>query len=163
MKKILLALTFAILPLAAQEAAKDLTPAEQLLKIMKFENTIIDGGEAGFPMVEQSLAGQDLTKEEMAEIKDAFMVYMGNLAADPELRAKTLESYNKAFTQDEILALIDFYKTPIGQKSLEVLPALTGDIMALSQKLAQKHVGSFQDAVTKILARKAAGEDPEGK
>jgi len=31
--------------------------------------------------------------------------------------------------------------------------------MALSQQLAQKHVGSFQDALTKILERRAARGD----
>lgn len=160
MKKILLlALSFAVLPLSAQEGGKELTPVEQLLKIMKFEDTIMDGGEAGFSMVEQSLAGQDLNKEEMAEVKDAFMDYMGKVARDPELKVKTKEAYTKAFTNDEIMDLIAFYKTPVGKKSLDVLPALTGDIMAYSQKLAQKHVGSFQDALTKILERKAAKEE----
>lgn len=93
MKKILLlALSFAVLPLSAQEGGKELTPVEQLLKIMKFEDTIMDGGEAGFSMVEQSLAGQDLNKEEMAEVKDAFMDYMGKVARDPELKVKTKEA-----------------------------------------------------------------------
>jgi hypothetical protein len=46
-----------------------LAPIDELLKIMKFEQTVIDGGEAGFVMVEQSLSGQDLNKEEMDEVK----------------------------------------------------------------------------------------------
>ena len=164
MKKILLlALSFVILPLAAQENGKELSPAEQLLKIMKFEQTVLEGGEAGFTMVEQSLAGQGLNKEEMAQVKDAFMAYMDKVATDPKLKAKTKEIYEGAFTNDEILELIAFYRTPIGQKSLEVMPTLTGEIMNFSQQLAQKHVGSFQDALTKIIERKAAREQKEAE
>ncbi|MEN8784117.1 MAG: hypothetical protein ABF379_07130, partial [Akkermansiaceae bacterium] len=89
MKSILfLAFSLLLLPASAQEAAK-LTPIDQLLKIMKFEQTVMDGGEAGFAMVEQSLAGQDLNKEEMGEVKDAFMDYMGKVASDPQLKEKT--------------------------------------------------------------------------
>lgn len=161
MKKILL-LTFSLLliPASAQKDSK-LSPIEQLFKVMKLEQTVIDGGEAGFVMVEQSLADQELNKEEMAEVKDAFMDYMSKVALDPEFKAKTKAVYQKAFTDDEITELVAFYKTPIGQKTLNVLPGLTSEIMAFSQQLAQKHVGSFQDALTKILERKAERENKE--
>ncbi|MEN8774586.1 MAG: DUF2059 domain-containing protein [Akkermansiaceae bacterium] len=163
MKSILfLAFSLLLLPASAQEAAK-LTPIDQLLKIMKFEQTVMDGGEAGFAMVEQSLAGQDLNKEEMGEVKDAFMDYMGKVASDPQLKEKTKAVYAKAFTDDEISQLIAFYKTPVGQKSLDVLPTLTGEIMAFSQQLAQKHVGAFQDTLTKILERRAARGEKEAE
>lgn len=159
MKSILL-LTFSLLllPVSGQEGAKP-APIDELLKIMKFEQTVIDGGETGFAMVEHSLAGQDLKKEEMGEVKDAFMAYMGKVAGDPQLKAKTKAVYEEHFSEDEITALIAFYKTPVGQKTLEVMPAITGEVMALSQQLAQKHVGSFQDALTKILERRAARGD----
>lgn len=164
MKKLLIAaFSLLILPLSAQEGKKELSPIERLMKIMKFEDTVVDGGESGFLMVEQSLAGQDLNKEEMAEVKDAFMAYMRKIASDPELKAKTAALYQKAFTDEEINALIEFYQTPVGKKSLEVMPTLTGEIMAFSQQLAQRHVGSFQEALTAILERKAAREKKENE
>lgn len=152
-----LAISLLLLPASAQESAT-LAPIDELLKIMKFEQTVIDGGEAGFVMVEQSLAGQDLNKEEMDEVKDA---YMTKVASDPKLKLKTKAIYEKTFTDDEITALISFYKTPTGQKSLKVMPTLTGEIMGFSQQLAQKHVGSFQNALTKILERRAARGEQE--
>ena len=112
-------------------------------------------------MVEQSLSGQDLNKEEMDEVKDAFIAYMSKVASDPQLKIKTKALYEKSFTDDEIAALIAFYKTPTGQKSLEVMPTITGEIMIFSQQLAQKHVGSFQNALTKILERRAARGEQE--
>ncbi|MFT6863791.1 MAG: hypothetical protein ACJAVK_002352 [Akkermansiaceae bacterium] len=78
-KILLLALSFALLPLAAQENEKERSPAEQLLKIMKFEQTVMEGGEVGFTMIAQSLAEQVLDKEEMAQVKDAFMPFQNAL------------------------------------------------------------------------------------
>jgi hypothetical protein len=97
----------------------------------------------------------------MDDVIDAFIAYMTKVASDPQLKFKTKAIYEKNFTDDEITALISFYKTPTGQKSLKVMPTLTGEIMGFSQQLAQKHVGSFQNALTKILERRAARGEQE--
>jgi len=157
---ILLTSFLLLLAASAQDLDQNLSPAEQLLDVMRFEKSIVDGGMAGYPAVEQSLAGQNLTEKEMAEVKDAFMAYMLKLASDPDLKAKTIKLYEKTFTNDEILGMIEFYKTPLGQKTLHELPQITGEAMQFSMELAQKHVGAFQDALTGILERKAA-EKPE--
>ena len=162
MKK-LITITFAlfILPLAAQDEKKE-SAAERLLKVTEFQKTIVEGGEAGFGMVEQSLEGQNLNKAEMAEVKDAFMDYMGKLANDPELLTKTIELYNTNFTEEELNELIEFYKTPLGKKTLTSLPIIMGETMKHSSEPAQKHVASSQETLGKILERKAAAEQKEG-
>ena len=89
------------------------------------------------------------------------VVLEGNLAADPELRAKTVEIYNRNFTQQELKDLAAFYRTPLGKKALETLPTITGEVTMLSQKIAQRHIGVFQNALTDIMERKAAREKKE--
>ena len=158
---LLLAFSLLLLPLSAQEEAKEPAPIEKLLKITKFEENIVETGAAGFSMVKDSLAAEELHKEEMAEVKDAFVAYLQKLASDPTLKAKTIELYQKNFTDDEINELVAFYETTVGQKTLNVLPSLTGKIMTFSQKLAQEHVVSFQEALTQIIARKNARKQGE--
>jgi len=154
MKNILIiAFSLALFPLSAQEK-QEITPSEELMKLMAFEDSIIQSGEAGFAMVEQSPAGHGLNKEEMEEVKDTFIDYMRPVASDPDLKAKT---------KDEIKELIAFYKTPVGKKSIKVLPALTGEIVTFSQQLAKRYVGSFQETLAKILERKAAREKKENE
>jgi len=43
--------------------------------------------------------------------------------------------YDKYFTEDELRELVAFYKTPVGQKSLNVLPNLMADALELSNKV----------------------------
>ena len=158
---LLLILSLSILPLLGQEGAKDMTPIEELMKIMRLEESIIEGGDAAFPMVAESLSAENLTKKEMGEVKDAFMVYMENLARDEELMEKTIAIYKKNFSDEEINGLIKFYKTPLGQKTLQKLPTITGEVTIISQQIAQRHIGSFQKSLAEILTLKAEREQKE--
>jgi hypothetical protein len=45
--------------------------------------------------------------------------------------------YDKYFNEDELRGLISFYKSPVGQKSLDVLPALFQEALARSSELME--------------------------
>jgi uncharacterized protein len=47
-----------------------------------------------------------------------------------DLMKDNLALYDKYFTIDEIKGLIEFYKSPVGQKAIQVLPALTQEAMS---------------------------------
>jgi len=159
--KVLLSLLLLVLPLSAQERNKEL--ATKLLEALEFEKSIIDTGDAGFATVKQSLAGQNLSDKEMAEVKDAFMAYMTRLASDPKLKERSIEAYQKHFNDAELEELIQFYQTPLGRKVKETQPGITGEIMQFSMKIAQDHVGPFQEALQKILERHAEKEAEKEK
>ena len=65
----------------------------------------------------------------------------------------TVALYDKYFTNDEILGLIHFYETPVGQKAIQVLPSLVQESMARGQEHGQH-------AATRALMR-VAEEFPE--
>ncbi len=46
--------------------------------------------------------------------------------------------YNKHFTYDEIQGLIQFYKTPIGQKFIETLPAISQESSEAGRQWGEK-------------------------
>ena len=80
------------------------------------------------------------------DIPDRFYTVMGReLAALFEERIdapgglieRLVEVYDKHFTHAEVRELLAFYRTPIGRKSLEVLPALTSESMAVGQAWGQ--------------------------
>ena len=48
--------------------------------------------------------------------------------------------YEKYYTSDEINELINFYKTPLGKKTIEVMPGLTQDSMAVGREWGLKIV-----------------------
>ena len=58
--------------------------------------------------------------------------------------------YAKYYTDDDILQLIAFYKTPIGQKTIQILPALSKESMGVGQawgkELGEKAAKKMKDA-----------------
>jgi hypothetical protein len=57
--------------------------------------------------------------------------------------------YDKYFTADEIKALIAFYRTPIGKKSISVLPTLTEELRQKGEKWGQE-IG--RNSMAEVLA-----------
>lgn len=46
--------------------------------------------------------------------------------------------YAKDYSDKEMLALVDFYKSPLGQKTQEVTPFITQESMAIAQRKGQE-------------------------
>lgn len=49
-----------------------------------------------------------------------------------ELVAETPAIYARHFTADELRALVAFYRSPVGRKSLAVMPAIVGDMVRIT-------------------------------
>jgi len=52
--------------------------------------------------------------------------------------------YAKHFAKSELRELLAFYKTPIGSKTIEVMPAILNEGMAYSQQRTQDNMAEFQ-------------------
>ncbi len=78
-------------------------------------------------------------------------------AAMPSLLEQIAPLYAKHFTHDEILGLIAFYETPLGQKAVTELPALTQEASAVSmrwgQQLTPRVMQRLQQEVMRLQAQ----------
>lgn len=90
-----------------------------------------------------------------AEVKLALEEYFlpEVRASMPEFMDAIAGIYATNFTVAEMDAVIDFYKTPVGIKMLNSLPALTQQSMAVGQAwgqaVAQRATGKFVEALKK--------------
>jgi uncharacterized protein len=70
--------------------------------------------------------------------------------ADPkEMIEATIKVYAKYYTEDELKALSEFYKTPLGQKMMENMPKITGELMAMTMQLNQAQTGRIMEELVK--------------
>jgi len=65
--------------------------------------------------------------------------------------------YDKYYSHKEIKALIDFYKTDLGRKTINVLPYITQESMMAGQKWGESIGPVFVERITERL--KAEGID----
>lgn len=61
--------------------------------------------------------------------------------------------YDRHFTHDEVRELIAFNRTPIGRKTLEVMPAIMGETLAAGQAWGQSLAPEVRRRVDAILKR----------
>lgn len=81
----------------------------------------------------------------------------------PKLVDAMIPIYDQYFTDDEIKGLIDFYQTPLGKKTISVLPKITIEMQNKGQQLGER-IGreSMQEVLTEHpeLAPGAQGAKP---
>lgn len=106
--------------------------AEELLVVMDVKgnvdrmlNDVISMHEAQF-----AAAGSKTD----ATVKNAFIDELKNALSWESVKEDYVKIYTDVFAEDEIRALVDFYKSPIGQKLVAKQPELMEKSMELSQK-----------------------------
>lgn len=129
---------------AALKELMDLTGASHMSKIF---------GEAFIRQMSNSLrrARPDIDPRAFDILRQEVMAVMREeLDKKGSLQALIYPIYNKYLTLDETRALIRFYRTPLGKKTIEVMPKMTREAMMVGQRWGQQLAPRIQE---RVLAR----------
>ncbi|MGK5025310.1 DUF2059 domain-containing protein [Janthinobacterium sp. RB2R34] len=178
MKKFL-AVSFASLALlfttAPAWASDDVTPemrvvVEQLLDTMRFNDMALktmDQMSQMLPTIMRQSAmqaaktGRQLSASDEAKVNSLLEKFIPEAAValrqvitDPamikEMRMEMAPLYARYYTLDEVRGLTAFYASPLGRKMISVMPQLSVDSIAISQRVMMPRV----DAVMQPLLKK---------
>ena len=125
----------------------------QLMKLLKFENTLINTSKLGFAPFFNQLRTKGMPEEAIQELKGVSDIYFKQVARDPDLKKEMAGIYEEKFNKDELKKLITFYKSPLGQKSLQLLPEMTNAGSRLGKKYAEKYSADFKEQLTRIMKK----------
>jgi uncharacterized protein len=81
-------------------------------------------------------------------MKKAMDDLLKNMPTDEAVQA-TIPAYQKHFTHGDIDAMNTFYSSPVGQKVLEQLPAVTQEGMQAMMPILTKYVSEWQERTKK--------------
>lgn len=147
MKKTLLLLVLSIvfsMNAFAEDKKEDL---KELISLMQVEQQVEGKITAMIPMMKQQLArnfegekGDQMFKEYMAALIEETKVMTEQL-----VNKEVVELYDKHFNHKEIKELIKFYKSPIGQKSLDKTQVITEEMMTA---MTNNYLPEFQQRLT---------------
>ena len=154
MKKIVtIIVTFLTFNLSYAQEIEKLSPSMELMKLLKFENTLINTSKLGFAPFFNQLRTKGMPEEAIQELKGVSDIYFKQVASDPDLKKEMAGIYEEKFNKDELNKLIAFYKSPLGQKSLQVLPEMTNAGGNLGKKYAEKYSENFKENLTRIMKK----------
>ena len=136
-----LALLLAAAPLAAAQPPSQ-AQVDRLLEVMRARETL----DAVLPqvqasqqqMVAQMTAGQELDEEERAKINRVMEITNTRLAETltwEKMEPLYRDIYARTFTGEDVDAMIEFYASPAGQKTLDKMPQLMQNTMQAVQQL----------------------------
>jgi hypothetical protein len=144
---------------AADSAPK--TPTEELIDLMDSGDVTIESAMATFDGFIDQMKQNGIPAEAIGEIrKEARKMYV-RIFSSPEIRKSFVELYEKHFTQDEIIELTEFYRTPLGKKTLAAMPSIMGDATKVAMPAIEKVMPAFQQKVAEIVEKHQAPADKE--
>jgi len=83
-------------------------------------------------------------------MKEFMMKYMGW----DKVKNDMAKVYAKYYTPQELKELAKFYATPVGKKSVKVLPKIATESMMLSQSKMMPHMGELQKSMAELMKSK---------
>ena len=105
-----------------------------------------------WPGIEKNLkAKQTVTAAQISSLRQDFEKIQVDFLAEVMEDAPPI--YARHFTVAELRELIAFYKTPIGQKTISVLPQVTAEVMALVMPKLPKLQNDVMQSFGKVLKK----------
>ena len=159
------ALVLAVAAPVAFAAPPSDAQVDELMDVMRVEQTL----DAMWPQVEamqqqaaaQAAAGKDLTAQEQAEIQamlDRMMANLRTTLAWDKVQPVYRDIYAKSFDDQDVAALIEFYRSDAGQTLLDKMPQLMQNTMVATQQLMAPAMQQMQQEI-EVQAAKAAADN----
>ncbi|MGD2116524.1 MAG: DUF2059 domain-containing protein [Acidobacteriota bacterium] len=98
---------------------------------------------------------------ELAPYEDVFREWYKKIFSGDELEREMVTIYMGAFTEQELRDLAAFYRTPLGQKTLTVLPQVMQQGAQVGMRLAQEHSGELEEMLAEARRKREQDGDPE--
>ena len=105
-------------------------------------------------MMEQQFKAMKLPpegKEAAAAFQKEIMVWFSDFFAWEQIQDLYVDIYVKVFTEDELKEIIQFYRSPLGQKLLNKMPELLQESIEKMQILVQDKMPEFQERLQKTI------------
>ena len=121
--------------------------ARALLDAMNAEETIAQSYDQVLPQLE-AMGDQMGVSEEEREIFDRYLERMVAALREEmsweKLEPGMIETYASVYTEQELLDLVEFYESPLGQKFIRKMPELMTATMQLTQEMMQDFLPRVQ-------------------
>ncbi|MGD9592432.1 MAG: DUF2059 domain-containing protein [Candidatus Berkiella sp.] len=134
-------------------------PSEDYVKLVKEWAKITD-----FAQSAASVAVEKISKDLMKDPKFKNLVtpalkadlkqFFYEQFSSPEMMIHLAALYQKYFTLEEMMALINFYNTPLGQKVVQSNEALVLQSQQMASDLLKKHEQEYMKIIAKYIVNK---------
>lgn len=123
--------------------------AEELLTVMQVDKEVDATYDKIKAMHREQMKGMEVPQESLT-YQDKMMDMMAQEMTWEKLKDDYITVYTEVFTEEELKGLIDFYKTPMGQKYVEKTPGLRMKLMQVGQKHSMQLMPKIKAMTTEM-------------
>ena len=134
-------------PTASDFAESHLAAAAELLEVIDMEATLEKS-------IDATLAIQMAQMPQMAAVEDVMRDFFTKYMSYEVLEDDYALLYADAYSEEDLIALTEFYRTPLGQRVVAATPDITAAGMELGQRATAEHMPELQQA---IMAKMSGG------
>ena len=153
-KLITLTVAFGIICSVSAEDSGEL--AEELLNIMDTQRVLNQMVMQIKKVQEQQLSQMQLTEPQQKEATEFIDKSTNFMLAEMDwekMKGDYISIYADAFTEQDLTALIEFYKSPVGKKFIEQQPVLVQKSMEVGQKKMLKIIPEIQKMTAEFMEK----------
>lgn len=124
--------------------------AEELLNLLQFEKMIMQTFEQikRIQLVQMEDMIKQNEKNDMVYVEEQLTEIMSKELNWEKIKGDYITLCSEAFTNEELRGLIEFHKSPLGQKYLNSMPRLVSE----SLQISQKHINNIALQIQGIIA-----------
>jgi len=144
---VLFYMLFLFSSLAMADEASHRAAAEELLLLMNVDKMVEPVFEQMQLMMEQQFDQSDAPEDARPILKKytaKMMQVLEEALGWEKMRDDYVDIYVRTYTESEIRAIADFYRTPAGQAFIEKMPQLMQESMSLSQRAMQGYMHEIE-------------------
>jgi uncharacterized protein len=157
MKRSLFIAFCSILPLIARAEpdAETVKIAEEMAITIGLEKQMANGFSAMIPAIEQISKRLNLGPAESDELKGIYRSWFLEDIDQVDLKKKIVQIYAQSYTKEELIELNKFYKSPLGQKTLQTMPEVMKQSSMAGMQAAQAKQQALQDRLKPFMEKHA--------
>ncbi|WP_421792194.1 DUF2059 domain-containing protein [Hyphobacterium sp.] len=151
LKFIVAALAMLVVTAAAQAQDNRQALAEQVVRESGADSMMIQTIQATSPLIIEAFRADvpDLTQPEGEMIVGYFIDEIRTLM--PQFIAEISAIYAQNFTEEELQQLLDFYRSPVGQRLIEVQPQIATQAQVVGERLGQQAMTNAMPQIQTLI------------
>ncbi|HSK77606.1 MAG TPA: DUF2059 domain-containing protein [Thermoanaerobaculia bacterium] len=119
------------------------------------------GGEKAAEVGAEAMLGTIRENEELASYEDVFRAWFRKVFATEDFESEMVALYMGAFSEGELREITAFYKTPVGQKALALVPELMKQGAEVGLRRVNEHAAELEEMLAQAR-KEREGETPVG-
>lgn len=161
MKKILLALALLVMaaaPAAAQPepSAGEVQAVREFLQVTRTSEVFSRTLEI---MLQDGAMGEEMPEEFGGVMREFFAEHFRYEDLEPGF----IRMYTDLFTEQELRDLIAFYRTPTGQRMVELTPEITARTQQLTTELMEEAMPALMEMMMEAFEEEEGEEEPQAE